>query len=76
MSLEIAGQRIERVLREDGLVDDPKSKYFPEQFTVMGMISITTAGVYQVKLKVSGFAPGEKKAIAISSVTIRNAEPE
>jgi hypothetical protein len=75
MSLEIAGQRIERELREDGLVDDPKSRYFPEQFTVMGIIAITAAGVYPVKLKVGGFAPGEEKAVAISSVTISKAEP-
>jgi hypothetical protein len=36
-----------------------------------GRISIATAGIYTVKLKVAEFAPGEEKAISIARVAIR-----
>jgi hypothetical protein len=42
MSLEMAGQRIERELGEDEPVDDPRSRYFPEQVTVMGSVAERT----------------------------------
>lgn len=70
LRLEIGATRIVGTLKEDGIVDDPRTQYFPEHCTHIGSVNINPAENCMIKLRITEFTPAEEHSVLLSELRL------
>jgi alpha-L-fucosidase len=70
VSLEIASQKVNGVVADNGKEDNPSNPYWPYVISKLGRIHIDTAGKYSATLKPTDIPAGQKFGLTLVSVRL------
>ncbi len=70
LRVEIGPISVEGLLKEDSLVDDPRTQYFPEHKTNLGTVQIDPTDNCRIKLKIVDFTPADEHSVMMSELRL------